>query len=146
MQNRRVPLAESTAGALAFVLLERAGCLLFLATGCAPSSVQRLSAQPWDAKPTQGKERKDFVGSIPKTRRPDLLQAAATALLHEDFAARMVHGSSARLVAATKVLAKLLCARSMVPKRSACLTIARLPLLQGDCASDRAVAAQRRAT
>ena len=82
----------------------------------------------------KARKEKDFVGSIPKTRRPDLLQAAATALLHEDFAARMVHGSSARLVAATKVLAKLLCARSMVPKRSACLTIARLPLLQGDCA------------
>ena len=63
-----------------------------LAKVFAPSTALLGSAQPGDAKPTQHQERKDFVSSIPKTKRPALLQTAAILLLRGGFAMRMVQG------------------------------------------------------
>ena len=58
----------------------------------------------------------------------------------------MVHGDFARRMGAIQALSKTACARSMVPKRSARLTIARLLPTQEDCVSDMAVATRKCAT
>ena len=59
---------------------------------------------------------------------------------------RTGHGDFARLMGAIQALSKMGCAKSMAPKRSARLTIARLLLDREDCVADMAAAAPNCAT
>lgn len=82
--------------------------------------------------------KQGFVRSIPKTKRPALLQTAVTLLLHAGFAGRMAHMGSAHLMGAILVLSKVVCATGTAPKRSAWYTIALLPPKQANCVPDMA--------
>ena len=62
-------------------------------------------------------------------------------LLHVVSAVRMGPEGFARLLGAIQALSKMGCAKSMVPKRSARLTIARLLLTDEDCVAGMVVAA-----
>jgi len=67
-------------------------------------------------------------------------------LLHGGFARSTGQEGSVHLLGAIQALSKMGCAKSMAPKRSARLTIARLLLNQEDCVSDTAVATRKCAT
>lgn len=92
------------------MLFHAAALLQSPAEAFATSTAPMGSAQPGDAKPTQSMGKQGFVRSIPKTKRPALLQTAVTLLLHAGFAGRMAHMGSAHLMGAIPVLSKVVCA------------------------------------
>ena len=128
MLSKKVAIASCTAESEGSANIQAARRLAFQGRASAPNMVRMGSAQRTGASPTQRKEARS-VRSIPLTKWPALLKAAATSLSDEGFAYVMLDRRRSALLLDVVHLLKLVgSAVHMVPMDSA-LSATALQLL-----------------